>query len=277
MKLSLPQSLMMGLFSGLTEPMPLSAEAHRGLLRYMFGAESVSPLLTLLCHVAVLAVLMAGAPLELSRLHRARKQLRLPPRRRTHQPELLSANTLKLLGTAAPIAAIGTLLGTYLDHWADRMVLLAAVLAFGGLLLGLPGHFRTANKDARHLERTDGVILGLAAALGAVPGLSPVGLCMAAASIREVDRRYALRFSWLLLVFRLAVLIAYDALRLISAGLDLGWMELLHCIAGAAAAAVGAWMAVRMMQSFVRTRSVTLFSCYSWGMAALCLILYLAV
>ncbi len=277
MELSLTQSLMMGLFSGLTEPMAMSPEAHRGLLQYMFGVDSVSPVLTLAAHVAVLVVLLMSAPLELGRLNRSWKQLRLPPRRRTHQPELNSVNTIKLLKTSVPVVVAGTLLGTYLSALAGRLSVLVVALSLGGVLLWLPGHYRTGNKDARNLVPVDGWILGGAAALGAVPGLSAVGMCMSAASVRGVDRRYALRYAWILLMVRLLVVIVYDALQVAGTGLDLGWMEILKCLAGAAAAAGGAWLAVRMMLSHIKEKSITGFCYYSWGMALLCLVLYLMV
>ena len=61
MNLSWLQSAMMGFVSGLSEPLPMSSEAHRGLLRQLMGVESEGPLFLLMCHIAVLVVvLMTG-------------------------------------------------------------------------------------------------------------------------------------------------------------------------------------------------------------------------
>lgn len=277
MELNLMQSLMMGFGYGLTEPMAMSSDAHRGLLQCFFGIRESSPLLMLMCHAAVLAVLLIRAPLELSRLSRTRRQLRLPPKRRTHHPEQNSVNTLKLLRTAGLLTAAGTLLGTYTDFMASGLHILAFTLLIGGVMLWLPGHCRTGNKDARHLMPADGMIMGAGAALGAVPGFSCVGLCMSAASVRGVDRRYALRFAWILLCIRLVVLMGIDILQVVGLGMELGWVQILACLAGAAAAAVGAWLAVQIMLTLIKTKSITGFGYYSWGMALLCLILYLMV
>ena len=68
MNLSWLQSAMMGFVSGFSEPLPMSAEAHRGLLRQCFGVESEGPLFLLMCHIAVLAVILMTGRLELNRL-----------------------------------------------------------------------------------------------------------------------------------------------------------------------------------------------------------------
>ena len=51
------ESCLYGLFSGLAEFLPVSAEAHQVLLRQLFGVEGKLPLLNLLVHIgALLAV-----------------------------------------------------------------------------------------------------------------------------------------------------------------------------------------------------------------------------
>ena len=55
------QSALMGFVSGLAEPMPLSAEAHRGLMSRLMGTGTVPPLFLLSCHLAVLIVVLLGA------------------------------------------------------------------------------------------------------------------------------------------------------------------------------------------------------------------------
>ena len=73
MKLNWLQSAMMGFVSGLAEPLPLSGEAHRGLLRQLFGIQSEGPLFLLACHLAVLVVVLLTGRLELNRLRRTRR------------------------------------------------------------------------------------------------------------------------------------------------------------------------------------------------------------
>lgn len=279
MNLSWLQSAMMGFVCGLSEPMPLSAEAHRGLLRQFFGVSSEGPLFLLMYHLAVLVVVLMTGHLELNRLRRTSKLLRTPPRRRTGHPDLNSAGTLKLLRPAALIVVIGRMLSVHLAGISDRLYLLFPILVVGGTLLWMPTQMRTANKDGRHLTPTDGILMGVGAALSALPGISLVGAAASIGAVRCADRRYAVRFSWLLLVISLAAAIGIDLLSIAGAGFDFTVSELLRSAVGGAAAAVGAYLSVHVMLSLIRRggRGVSGFSYYNWGLALLCLVLFLLV
>lgn len=273
------QSVMMGFVSGLSEPMPVSAEAHRSLLRHFFDLAALEPLFLLACHGAVLIVMLSAGRLELRRLWRTVRILRTPQRRRTGHPSLNQAGTLRLLRSAALLAVIGRLLSYRLQSAADRLWLLAVPLFFSGVLLWLPTHIRTANKDGRHLRAADGLLLGLAALAAAIPGISLVGAVLAMASIRGTQRQYAVRFAWLLLTLDLAAAVVMDLLLVIRSGVSFAVPALLQAGLGGAAAALGSWLAIHIVRSRTRPGAggITGFCFYNWGMALLCLVLFLLV
>lgn len=273
------QSIMMGLISGLCEPMPVSAEAHRGLLANFFGLTAPEPLFLLICHAAVLIVVLSAGGLELRRLWRTIKILRAPRHRRTAHASLNQVGTLRLLYGSALLTIIGRLLSYRLLSIAQRLWLLAIPLIITGLLLWLPTHFRTANKDGRHLSTPDGLIFGLAALVSAVPGISLVGAVLAMASMRGTQRQYAVRFAWILLSLSLTTAVVMDLLLVIGSGVSLELTQLISLGLGGASAALGARLAIQFVRS--RTRSgatgINGFSFYNWGMALLCLALFLLV
>lgn len=273
------QSAMTGLALGLSEPLPLSSDAARGLMRQIFGGEAESALLALLCHAAVLAVMLASGNLELGRLRRTQKLLKIPPKRRTGRPDLNCAGTLKLLRSAGILAILGRLLSIRFSSGIDRLYLLSAGLILTGLMLWLPGHFRTANKDGRHLTPADGTIIGLGALFAAVPGVSLVALCASLAILRGADQRYALRFSWLLLCLELVAALVMDMLNLAAAGFDFALAQILSALLGAACAALGANLAVLLARALLHRGIARIGGfCYiNWGMALLCLMLFLLV
>lgn len=279
MNLSWLQSAMMGFVSGLSEPMPVSAEAHRGLLRQFFGVTGEEPLLTLMCHIAVLIVVLMTGRLEIGRLRRTGKLLRTPPRRRTGHPELNSTGTLKLLRPAALITVLGRMVSVHFSSAADRLYLLFPALIVSGLLLWMPTQMRSGNKDGRHLAPADGILMGVGAALSALPGISLVGAAASIGSVRCADRRYALRFTWLLLAVSLAAAVAVDLLSIAGTGFDFRLSELLRAALGGGCAAVGAYVSIHIMLSLVRKGGSGLsgFSYYNWGLALLCLVLFLLV
>lgn len=273
------QSVMMGLVSGLCEPMPISAEAHRSLLVHFFGLSAPEPLFLLACHMAVLIVVLSAGRLELHRLWRTAKILRMPQRRRTGHPNLNQAGTLRLLRTAAVLTVIGRLLSIRLSFIADRLWLLAVPLILAGTLLWLPTHMRTANRDGRHMSALDSLLLGLAALSGAVPGLSMVAAVLAIASMRGIQRQYAVRLGWMLLCVNLLTASVMDLVMVIRAAPSFGLNQLIAVGLGALAAAIGAWLAIQAIRSRTRAGAggINGFCFYNWGMALLCLALFLLV
>lgn len=277
--MNLLHSVLLGFVSGLWSLMPLSAQAGQSLLRQVLGAPLQIPLFTLMCRAAVLAVLLASGLLELRRLQRTARILRMPPRRRTGHPSLNESGTLRLLRLASPFALVGGMLSVRLGDLADRLWLVAIPLTLGGILLWLPTHMPSANKDGRHLSRLDALLMGLGALSAAVPGISPVGTVFSIASMRGVQRRYALRFSCLLLAVYQGGCLVMDLMALVSSGLSFDAVQLLNAGLGCAAAAVGTYLAVRTLRALIQPGAAGLFGfCYyNWGQALLSLVLFLLV
>lgn len=273
------QSAILGFAGGFCELLPMSAEAHRGLLLHMMGIESEGTLFQLFSRIAVLAVLLWAGNLELRRLYRTAQLMRTPTRRRPGRPELNSAGTLLMLRIAAVLAVAGRILSPRLAFLAERIWMLVIPLIVGGLLLWLPSNFRTANKDGRHLTAADGFLMGLGFLLGAVPGLSSVGIAAAAASVRGASRSYTLRFVWLLASVSLVTGILMDILMLVIGGFAFAPAQLLSATLGGAFAAIGAYLAIHIARSRIRPgiSGFEDFCYYNWGQALLCAALFLLV
>lgn len=279
MNISWLQGAILGFVSGLSEPLPVSSVAHRAVLGQFYGVERFDPLVLLLCHAASLLVVLMMGRLELKRLHRTAKILRTPPRRRKANPELNSAGTLKLLRAALPIALVGCLLGFYLEDITHKLYLLTLTLILSGVILHIPTYMRSANKDGRHLVRQDGLMMGLGYALAAIPGISGVGAVLSVGSIRGADLRYGARFAWILLCAGLAVSAGFDVLGILAAGFEFDWMLIVTALLAGMGAAVGTALALRLMFVLVRQGGlgVSGFSYYNWGLALLCMALFLLV
>lgn len=273
------KNVILGFISGFCEPLPLSAEAHRGMLYHIMGLEPQGAIFHLFCRIAVLVVLLWAGKLELHRLHRTSRLLRAPSRRRTGRPELNSAGTLRMLPMAAVPAVAGQILAPRLAFMARRMWMPVVPLLLCGLILWLPSHFRTANKDGRHLSTADGLLMGLGFLLGAVPGLSGVALAISFGTLRGCSRSYALRFTWLLTVISLLAGSAMDALTLVLGGFTLDAGQLLRAGLGGVSAALGAYLAIHLARSRIRPTASGLgeFCYYNWGQALLLAALFLLV
>lgn len=277
MNMNLLQSVLMGLVSGFAEVLPISAEAHRALMRTFFGMEYNEPVFLFLVHMACLAALAAFHSSEILKLRRTSALMKIQPKRRRVQPEMSSVFTVRHLKSAAIVMIVLRLFGRQLSFIAGTKSYLGAAVILNGIILFLPKLVRSANKDSRNMLRVDGLVMGLGAGLGAVPGVSGVGAALSFGIMRGVDRKYALNFVYMLLIPCLVVELALDVLALVGGGLTITAGGLAVALIGAVCAGIGSWLGMRMMKFLAFSAGFSGFSYYCWGFGLICLILFLTI
>ncbi len=277
MGMNLLQNLIMGLVSGLTELLPISAEAHRAVLRLFFGIESEGAVFLILVHIACLSALIYGCKDEIHRIRRTRHQMKIPARRRKTQPDTQTVYTIQLLRTATIMMIVLKLFTLKTSVIQTRMNFLALSLLLNGFLLILPAITRNGNKDSRNMPRLDGFLMGFGAGLSVLPGVSPIGACLSIGISRGVDRKFALNFSYLMLIRVLLVDIIFDVVMLAASGVGFSALGLLFAALGAILAGLACILAMKILNFTVSSESFSGFAYYSWGFALLCFILFLTV
>lgn len=271
------ESILFGLVSGLTEFLPVSAQAHEVLLLKMFGAAA-GPLLRLAVHGAVLLALYQSCAEQIGQILREQRLLRIPPRRRKRQPDMTKVLDMRLLRTAAIVSALGFFAYPTLAAWRGDLHFIAPVLVVNGILLYIPMHMATGNKDSRSMSQLDALLLGLAGALAVIPGISRVGMVTSAGIARGADREHSLRWSLLLSIPALVILMGFDAYDIMTVGIGaLSGPVLLQMALSAAAAFAGAYGGIRMMRFMAVRAGFSGFAYYCWGAALFSFIMYLTV
>lgn len=274
MGMNIWQSGLTGLISGFAELLPLSAEAHRAVLRSFMGIEGEDPVLSLAYHIAALASLFLFCRRDIAALRKARHLMAIPPRRRRREPNALDACTVRHLRTAVVIAAVVRLLTSVFSDIANKPQILAFSVMAGGAIVLIPAFVRNGNKDARNMVGLDSMLMALGSGLGAIPGLSTVGCALSAGISRGVDRKFALRFSWLLAMAGLGVSIVFDFLNVIRYGTACG---ILSILLGGAAAFAGSFLGCRLMKKLIHSTNCSGLGYYSIGLGLLLFVLFLTV
>lgn len=277
MSMNLFQNLIMGFISGLTELLPISAEAHRSILRLFFGIETEDVVFRFLVHIACLIAVILMNRNIINRIRQTRHLMKVPSRRRNAQPNFQSVYTIRLLQTATILMVILKLFTPTLSFIQDHMNFLAIPLLLNGILLILPALTRTGNKDSRNMPRLDGFLMGLGAGLSVLPGVSAIGACASIGMARGVDRKFALRFSYLMLIRVLIVDIVFDSIAIAVSGVAFTTMGLLFAALGAVLAGLGAALAIKLMNFMASANGFSGFAYYSWGIGLFCFILFLTV
>lgn len=276
MDLNWLQSILYGLFAGLTEILPVSARAHSVLLLKIFGAGSNDRLGTLLIHLAILCALYYCGQNQIIRVSRALKLAQVPKRRRKRPLDTKSLMDFRLWRTMVVPVILGYLCYSRVQFLETKLILVAAFLFLNGIILYIPQFLPGSNKDSRTLSRVDGLLMGLGGALSVFPGISGIGTAVSIGTVCGADRTYVLDLSLMMGMVIMIGMIGYDILAIISFGLGtFSFIVILKLIISAAAAFGGAFIGIKVMRMLAANSGLNLFAYYCWGLALFTFILNL--
>ena len=276
MELSWFQSCILGLFSGLLDIAPVSADAHSVLLLKFFGVKASSDLMRLLIHIAIFAALYYCSQSQLIRMKRARTLARVPKRKRKRPLDIRSMMDWSMLKTMLIPAAIGVFLRQYTLDLQANLMLISVFLFINGLILYVPQFFPTSNRDSRTLSRIEGLLMGLGGAVSAIPGISAIGATTSIASVCGVDRTYGLNMALMMNMGITLGLIIYDVLGILTNGFgSFSFGILIQYLLSAAAAFGGAMFGIKWMRRLASGHGFSVFGVYCWGLALFTFILNL--
>ena len=271
------ESCVFGLFYGLLDIIPVSAQAHSVLLLKFFGVKASSDLMDLLIHLAIFAALYYSSQTQLIRMRRACALARIPKRKRKRPLDVRSLMDLSLLKTMAIPVIIGLLVYSRAQVLSSKRILVSVFLFINGVILYVPQFLPGSNRDSRTLSRVEGLCMGAGGALSVLPGISPMGTISSVASVCGVDKRYGYDMTCLLCMVLMVGRILYNVLALISGGMGgLSFLTLLGYILAGVAAFGAAYLALRLLRRLAAERGFAIFAYYCWGMALFTFILYLA-
>jgi len=270
------ESLLYGLAAGLTDILPVSAQAHRTILMTIFGADGESALLRLLTHGAVLAALYYCCQKQLMRISRQLKLARVPKKRRRRPLDMRTLLDFKLLRTMMIPAILGFLFYQKTSSMNHSLSWIALFALINAVILFLPQLMPTGNKDSRTMSRVEALLMGLGGAAGIFPGVSSMGAMTAVASVCGAEKQYALTVSLIMNMVITLVLMFFDFLAIVSVGIGTFSAAIFFgYLLAAAAAFAGVVLGERIMRAVAANIGFQVFAWYSLAVALLSFILYL--
>ena len=272
------ESIVFGLFSGLSDVLPVSSQAHKAMILKIFGEKAENPILRLLIHVAVLAALYYSCSPHITRIVRQLRLARIPKKKRKRPLDVQLLMEFKLLRTMLIPVILSLLLYNKTSSWGLKLNITAALLLLNGVILYLPNLLPTGNKDARSMSGLEGLLIGFGASLSVLPGVSSVGGSLAVASVCGAERGFALNMTYLMHMVLTVCLIAFDLAAVFASGMGgIGAVALLGYVLAAAAAFGGTYFGIRIMRVLAVNIGFSMFAYYSFGAALLSFMLYLMV
>lgn len=262
------ESLVYGLVSGLSDILPVSAQAHRQLLLKLFGADSDMSMMRLFIHLGVFAAVLFHCQPHITRLLRAKRLSRVPKRRRKRPLDTKSLMDHSLWKTMLVPVILSFFLYEKASKLQSSLLWMSIFVLINGLILYIPQFFPGSNKDSRMLSRVEGLLMGLGGFLGILPGISAVGASVSIASICGLERSYAFTMTLLMNLGINLGLIVMDAISVVNTGLfGYSFSMLANCVMAGIAALLGTYLGIRTVKHITQDKGYGIFAYYCWGVA----------
>ena len=272
--MTLLSSLLLGLIQGVSEFLPISSSGHLAIAQHLLGMSGVTipDFFDVLLHLGTLVAVFAAywedireMVLELfdgvgDLVHRTTPNP-VPPARRLIL--LIIVGTLPLFAVL-PVKDL-------VEGLADNMYFVAGALLVTGCLLFASDRVRRGRKTERTATLLDVLIVGVGQAIATCPGISRSGTTITAGCFVGFERKFAVRYSFLLSIPAILganILSLKDALE---AGID--WAQVPVYLAGVAVAAVVGYGCIRLLRMIANRGKFGWFAYYCWAMGILTLVL----
>ena len=268
-------AFLLGLVQGVAEFLPISSSGHLAIaqnLLHIEGAGSVPEFFDVLLHLGTLIAVFAAYWKDICEMvveffrgigdlaHRSTPSP-VPPARRLIL--LIVVGTLPLFAVL-PIRKTVQSLG-------DNMAFVGAALIVTGFLLFLCDRVRKGRKTERSATWLDALLVGVGQAVATLPGVSRSGMTITAGCFVGYERRFAVRFSFLLsipAVLGANILSIGDAVK---AGIN--GAEVPMYLVGVVTAAVVGYLCIRLLKYVADKGRFGAFAYYCWAVGILTLVL----
>jgi undecaprenyl-diphosphatase len=254
------QVIVLGIVQGLTEFLPISSTAHLVVIPKLFGWPDQGLAFDIALHVGTLAAVL---------LYFSRDWIQILAQgfgvRIGGDPVLERNRKLLWLLVAGTIPAgiAGLLFQKQAETlWRENLYVIAGTAIGFALVMWFADYSGRKQKDIGHISALDSVAIGLAQAIAVVPGVSRSGITISAGLLRNLDRRTAARFSFLLSTPIIAGAAAKDLWDLMKHQGGVSSDMRTAFIVGIVVSAITGCLAIRFILEYLRRSSLTVFVIY---------------
>lgn len=268
-------SFLLGLVQGIAEFLPISSSGHLAIAQNLLGmsdAGTVPEFFDVLLHLGTLVAVFVAywadikdMVLEFFRgagdlIHHSTPNP-VPPARRLIL--LIILGTLPLFVVLPVKDAVQSL--------SNSMVFIGAALIVTGVLLFVSDRVKKGRKNERTATWLDVLIVGIGQAIATMPGISRSGMTITTGCFVGFERKFAVRFSFLLSI---PAVIGANILSLADAAkAGINWAEVPVYLVGVVTAAVVGYLCIRLLRFIAERGKFGAFAYYCWAVGVLTLVL----
>ena len=274
--MSILNAIFLGFVQGVAEFLPISSSGHLAVLQNVFNlqtAEEGHMFFDVLLHFGTLISIMIVYWKDIvyivsDTVGLVRSSHDTFPEQRTERP---GARMLLMLFFGTLPLFIILPFHDSLEQLYYKTGFIGAAFLLNGCLLYVSDRIVPGRGNERSMRIRDALLIGCAQAVATIPGISRSGMTITTGCFVGFERRFAVRFSFLLsipAVLGANILSLKDAL---TGGVD--WSQLPVYLAGVVVAAVSGYLCIRLLKMIADKGRFGAFAYYCWAAGALTLIL----
>ena len=277
--LTFPMAVFLGFVQGVAEFLPISSSGHLTLLQHFFSVGEVDNLYNILLHFATLIAVCLVYRKDIVEMVTEffRGLAALFSRRGAREEKIPVARRLVLMVIVGTLPLLLVLpIDDKVESLGNSPVFVAVMLLVTGCILFFSDRLAQGTKTARTATMKDALLVGVAQACATIPGLSRSGTTISAGMVLGFDRKFAVRYSFLL---SLPAVLGATLVKVVKAfggeGIDMTLLP--KYIVGMVVAGVVGYFSIQLVKLLADKGKFGKFAYYCWIVGAVALVAALVI
>ena len=264
------ESVILGLVQGLAEFLPISSSGHLALLQQFFGIEEDKVLVfAVLLHVgtliSVFIVYWRDIWELIIELGLTIRDLCTGRGLRLQERPVRKLGVMIIVGTI-PTGIMGICFNDFFNSLYNSVIPIGIGLIITGFMLVIAERIGHANRGIEQMNYRNALFIGFVQGIAITPGISRSGSTLFGSLLCNLDRRFAVKFVFLLSIPSILGSAVMEAPEAFASGVDMAQMG--PILVGMAVAAVSGLVAIKTMIKIVSNKKLSYFSYYVWVLGA---------
>lgn len=279
-------AIFLGLVQGLAEFLPISSSGHLVLFSNLFGLESAEEsnlLFDVLLHLGTLVAVCIVYRKDIADMIREFFSFVMRKKGRDDG----SSNSLSFANTPPALRLIFLLIVSMLplflvfpfkgmlESIRTKPALVGVALLVTGVILFASDRVAKGRKTERSTTWLDALFVGVCQAVAIIPGISRSGATIAGGLFSGFDRKFAVRFSFLMSIPTVVAAVVLTLADALKTGVDLTMVPIYLC--GMVVAGVSGFFAIKILSYLTEKGRFGNFAWYCWAVGLVTIITSLVV
>ncbi len=270
-------AIILGLVQGIAEFLPISSSGHLSILQNLFGmttSENGHVFFDVLLHLATLVSVIFVYRNDLRIMIRDCLDLVHPAAGESGKQQRHPGARLVLLILVATLPLVAVLpIHSKIEELYNHTAFIGMALILTGCMLYVSDQMIPGRKKVGSTRMIDALIIGVCQAVATIPGLSRSGTTITAGLATGLNRKFAVKFSFLLSI---PAVLGANLLSLIDAFSDgVEWRYLPAYLVGMLVAMVTGVLSLNLLKRLADRGGFGKFAYYCWGVGFITIILSL--